>query len=266
MRSTLLVVLLLHSFALLHAQSAFGGLAVGAAYGIDRIDSASLNSFVESFNTYYAANIKAKYASFPEALPGPVIRVGYRGSGLAGSKLAMAFQYQTGKHHIPRSATLGTGLKNELDLDVVNRDVLIEVGVGGKRGFLNALMQGQFRNSTITYYTVYQDGSRSIGYEFDINGYYEVSTPEIMAGVSAGLQLGKRVIIPIQVAFPVWLPGGDFINMTDYDTSRYRSNDFPREFDFWVKDRLGVDEGNAITEGNFRGMRISIGVEILLTR
>ncbi|MBN8589190.1 MAG: hypothetical protein J0L94_12820 [Rhodothermia bacterium] len=266
MRSTFLLLLFLLFPASLLAQSSLGGLTVGAVYGADRMDNANLNTFVSSFNAYYSTYIKAKYEDFPAVLSGPMYRVGYRGSGLVGSKIAVALHYQSGKHHVPRTALLGSGLKNEMNLDVVNRDVLVELGVGGKRGFINALMQGQFRNSTITYYTVYQDGSRSIGYEFDINGYYEVSTPEIMAGVSAGLRLGKRVIIPIQVVFPVWLPGGDTINMTDYDTSRYRSNDFPREFDFWVKDRLGVDQENALTQGDFRGVRISVGLEIQLTK
>lgn len=258
--------LILGLFPLMSFAQSKGGLTVGVVYGLDRYKAEDLNTFVETFNQYYATYIKSKYEAFPDALSMPLVRLGYRGTGVAGTKLALGFQYQFGHTNVIRTATLGSNVKNEMDLRMLNRDVVLEMGFGGKRGFVNAVMQGQFRKTTMTYHTIYQDGSRSIGYEYDINGYYEVETPEIMAGLSTGLRLGKRMTIPIQVVFPVWLPGGDFVNMTDYDTSRYRSNDFPREFDFWVKDRLGVDSGNALTEGGFRGMRITVGLEVQLTR
>lgn len=243
-----------------------GGLTAGLVYGVDRWKSDDLNTFINTFNTYYTQNTKSAFETTSSTLTAPMLRVGYRGFGLLGGKSSFAFLYQTGNSQLKRNFTFANDLKNELDLHIRNRDILVEVGISNPKGYINALMQGQFRYSKITYSTLYQDGSRSLGYEYDLNGVYELNISEIMAGISAGYRVGKRLTIPVTVSVPAWLPGGDFIFMTDYDTSRYRSNNFPREYDLWAQDRLGVDTENGLSESTFRGIRFTIGLEYQITR
>ncbi|MBK8556345.1 MAG: hypothetical protein IPL65_11515 [Lewinellaceae bacterium] len=137
----------------------------------------------------------------------------------------------------------------------------------GKTLMLEGLLNIGFRNSTLDVLTVYPDGSKSQGYEFDINGVYTTFTPCYEAGFAVGIRLG-RIILNGRISRALNFLGNDrgegATTLTDFDVNRYRYNEFPRDFKVWLDNNPNTVTENVVYSGELRGTRIAFGIDLLL--
>lgn len=253
---------------LLVAQSLKFSLGYGGS--MDKANFEPFNSFFTSFNTAAGANLKSPFALIPAS---SIVTHGVRGGlFLDDSKFHTRFFLQTRSNKsLTRGMTFASGLKNECIIEYKNNDFVFDVGYAGKNILLTGTMVGQFRVLNVEYATIYQDGSRSLSYEYDLNGYYNLNASNILLGGTVAFRFG-RVLIPVQILFPTQIvPDLSEVTLLDYDVSRWRSSDFPKDYAAWSANKIPTTEAerlakeaNSINETDMLGMRVLVGVEVLL--
>ena len=235
--------------------AAQAGLYLTAGFERAAYDTESLDLFTDTYNDYYAQRQDTPFEYVDPALVRPVFGASIRyADGLYASGA-----YQFGRASQTRESDLGA-LDQRYDLTVTDHTVLTELGFATGPLYVAGVVGGVFRFETLDYRTVYADGSESRGNELLPTGRYTGTTPHLDAGVAVGLTLG-RVVVPVRVTVPVMSFGG--APMTDPDLSAFRTY-FPADWDRYLQDGGGLDDGNAITDDAFMGMRVSVGVELRL--
>lgn len=256
---------------MLYAQSFKISLGYGGTQ--DRLNLEPFNQFFTSFNKAVGVNLKSGFQPIPaNAIQTHGFRGGlfYTGKDDRGLHTRLYLQTRANKRFI-RELTFASNLKNEIVIDVKNNDFVFDVGYAGKNIILTASMAAMLRALNVEYATIYQDGSRSLSNEYDLNGFYELYASNVMLGGSLAFRFG-RVLIPIHVLFPTQIvPDLDDVKLLDYSVSRYRANEFPVDYPAWVTNKIPTTEAerlakdaNSIPETALQGMRIIVGVEFLI--
>lgn len=243
-------------------------LTLGFGYEIDGFDAETgLNNFARTYNDYMENILEEPLRQMGAfSMKGLYGSMGYR---MTSPGFTLAANVAYGESHYTNTAQLTLGLGQEHDLRFSDVNFLFSGGpVFAKTIFLEGLINIGLRNSTLEVATLYPDGSRSLSYEYDINGVYTGFTPCYELGGSLGVRLG-RILVSARItrAFPFLEGDPELANIStlqDADTNRFRSNDFPRDFGKWVDAVNYYDETNAVFANELRGTRIAVSVEFFL--
>ncbi|HEX8386894.1 MAG TPA: hypothetical protein VF576_11965 [Rubricoccaceae bacterium] len=235
--------------------TAQAGLYLTTGFERASYDPGSLDLFTDTYNEYYVQRLDAPFEYVDPSLVRPVFGVSFRyADGVYASGA-----YQFGRASQARASDLGA-VDQRYDLTVTDHTVLTELGFETGPVYVAGVVGGVFRSETIDYRTVYADGSESRGNELLPTGRYTGTTPYLDAGVAVGLTVG-RVVVPVRVTVPVVSFGG--VPMSDPDLSAFRTY-FPADWDRYLEDGGGLDDGNAVHDDAFMGMRVTVGVELRL--
>ena len=248
----LLPALLLLAAPALRAQTV--SLWAGGGFERAAYDTVDLDVFTDTYNTYYAQRLDAPYDFVDPTLSHPFFGGTIR---IDAGTLVAAFGYQYGRKGQTRAADLGA-IEQAFDLTVTDHTVVTELGLDLGAGlYLAGVVSGVFRSVALDHRTTYADGSTSIGNELVPNGHFTGVNPHLDAGVGVGLRLG-RIAVPVRVTVPVMTFEGN--PLTDFDL-QLRSY-FPADWERYLEDNANVDDGNAVREDAFGGLRVTVGVEL----
>jgi hypothetical protein len=253
------VLLFLLAF-LLAAPLASAQIGVYAHVGLERTGFApeALDVFTDTYNDYYSQRIETPFAAPDGSVTRPVLGVTARYA----DGLYAAFGYQYGRSTQTRSADLD-GLGQQYELHVLDHSIHIELGMELGGGlYAGGVFSGLFRGESITFETVYPDGSVSIGNEVLPNGYFTATSPDFGYGLTVGFVRG-RFAVPVRVVFPSKFFSTDELPLTDYDRQATRTY-FPSDWARFLEDGSGFDDTNAVNDADFFAPHFSIGVEVRL--
>ncbi|MEO0899771.1 MAG: hypothetical protein AAFY71_25390 [Bacteroidota bacterium] len=239
-----------------------------ADYDFATIDASEINSFYNSFNSYFENSLAVPY----ETLTGnefahPNFGIGIRFMSGMDKPLGFTsnFILSRGQKHHVNTATWVDDLQHEVDLRI--RDWTFGISVGAQlKSILSAELHvtGYIRSMLLTYSTIYQDGSRSITPEYKLNGLYWSSNVELHYGPQVSLRLGG-VALTARYSLPI----NSFLESSKYDigflqteTNHFPPTDFPRDMQMWVEEPIQfLEEDNSVKAGFFTGSRFVIGIE-----
>lgn len=263
----LLLLLLLAPIALSAQDDILVGVTLKADYGRYTMNDPDINDFYTSYNQFYS-NVMVRpfdtlsMREFSHPAYGMGIRVA---SGKAFGPSAGLFLTRGTTRHTEQ-AEFQNGIISQTDFLV--KDVVCQVDAGFHAGqvlYLHGHIAGHFRTTIMDFGYFYQDGSYSIGNEYDVLGVFHGWTTTLDVGANAMLRLG-RVMIPVGISFPTnFASDGGLLSFTDYDITRIRWNDLPRDFETWANDPASLDlEEGFVRMESFRSVRLNVGVEIFL--
>ncbi|MEM0963960.1 MAG: hypothetical protein AAGK21_15640, partial [Bacteroidota bacterium] len=254
-RLTCLALGLLPLAAAVGAQPS--GLSITGGYAVSAFDGDRLAELGETYSDFYVARLDGPVELLPTG--SEAFSVGATARIDAGG-MAAAFGVQLGRDAFDVTTRFENGSGDHVTTETSDlaawTELTLPVGplaVGGHAG-------GLFREVRIESATVYADGSESLGSEFRLNGVYTASATSLEVGPVVALQLGSRILVPLRVLFPFEIASVG-LPLTDNDT--FQGNDtFPRDFDRFVADDFGTDDEAAVSDRDFVGRRIVVGVEI----
>lgn len=265
----LLFFLLIFSPCSLFAQDHQVALTLRGDYESSQLTGFELNDFFQSYNAYYGVNMKQPFdtvATSGLSHAGWGMGMRFLSGDNAGFATGIFLTY--GSKSIRNESIFANNLLTRTDFRVKDYNCQVDVGFHLKRFLLiQGHLSARVRESLFDLGYVYQDGSFSRGNEYDILGVYHGSTITLDVGASAGLKLGP-VFIPVGISFPTnMVPDDGLSTMLDYDITRIRWNDLPRNYQMWADDPVNFDPfEDAVRTQSFRSVRINIGVEIWLGR
>lgn len=281
----LILVYLLCSFVVLPAISQVIGISIGGHYQRCGFVKDELNAAVASYNNVlplYANSTPDKFWVQPMKpyvgnmpLTGRMFSLQARGFGkkdLGG--FSWVFGIRTGKSSAATRSSKSVYNSGD-EWNLWTKDITVTLSAGttlGKHFFWNILStETVFRTTRLHSQTIWGDGSKSSGFEHwyfqeynGINGMYKAPFIGLDTGTEIGLKFG-RILIPARIGylFPVF---SEDQPLNDYTLdARYRQNSFPKNFQLYIDEPMGQSEDiNAIGQNQFRGLRMSIGVEFML--
>ena len=219
-----------------------------------------LERFDRTYSAYYAARLDGDTDLLPESNLAPSLGVSWR-SRPTGLRFGLGYEISraTSDAEARFENDSGNRVSTALLDQVISMDVLVPVV---PRVSIGAVASGAFRQLTVTARSIYADGSESLGGEYRINGVYEDTDPFFEFGALAEVALVPRVAATVRYTVPVGAPGGDLgIPLRDDDLQQ-GNNSFPRDFDRWLADAPGLDDGAAIRASHFQGPRLQVGLSI----
>lgn len=227
-----------------------------------------MNDFFRSYNDYYAGNIPQ---TFDTIAAGELSHGGWGGSiRYFGNGDKVAFQsglvITHGSKEVFREAVFRNGITTRADWKVKDLNVQYDIGMSlYKTLTLAGHMSGRFRFSEIAIGYFYQDGSYSLGDEYDILGVYSANTTTLDFGFSAGLKI-KRLYLQLGVSYPTNAFSDDgLLTLLDYDERQIRWLDIPRDYRTWAEDPANIDlETGFVRANSLRATRINFGLEFFL--
>lgn len=240
------------------------GPTLHVGYQASGINPGDLNTFAETFNAHYAGVIPVPLKSY-SALPahGFNAGVGYRlfNRERTGFSAYLGYAYAQAMHK--NRAVFQNNLGYEFGLKLRDHYVHFEAGAGIKgRVFINACASFILRKTTMRSQTVYQDGTKSVGNEYDINGIYTGTTNAIAPGISVGGRIWHFFITGRALySLPLFKSP---LYLTDYSVLRYRSHDFPKDYGVFNTDVTGMDQENGLSANGFNGVVLQINLEFMI--
>ncbi|MCB0637955.1 MAG: hypothetical protein KDC54_15105 [Lewinella sp.] len=244
-----------------------GGLVLRGGYEYSEFTGSDFNDFVRNYNAYYGGNMKSPMdtlALTASSHPEMGIGVRYYSGENFGFSTSLILNY--GQRKFGTESTFANDIVTAADFRVRDWTAQIDLGIHIKKVlFLHGHLAGRFRRSVLDLGYYYQDGSYSLGNEYDILGVYQANTTTLDVGGGLGLKLGP-VFIPVSISFPTNAFSDDgLLTLMDFDKRQIRWNDLPRDFETWVNDpaSLDLDEG-FVRAQSFRTWRINIGIELLI--
>lgn len=263
------IILLLGCLSPLFAfsQSGFAGFTLRADYGSYRMPENDLNDFFRSYNDYYGASMKVPFDTLSATVfshPSFGAGVRYASPGVVGFSTGLFVQF--GRKAFTQQSQFQNDIITETSFLVKDYTYQIDVGFHVMSIlFIHGLLAGHTRNATLDLGYYYQDGSYTLGNEYDILGVYSALNSTLDVGFGAMLKLGP-VIIPVSISYPTnAFSDGGLISIMDFDTHRVRWNELPRDFRTWADDPVNMDLDNGFVRGEtLNSVRINVGIEILL--
>ncbi|RMG61689.1 MAG: hypothetical protein D6722_19340 [Bacteroidetes bacterium] len=242
-------------------------LSLRAEYERGTLQAFDLNDFFRSYNAYYGANMAQPFdtlgaTDLSHPAFGGALRWTYGQKVGFHTGLSMVY----GRKEVQRTARYANGIVTQLDLEA--RDFTFQYDVGlllGGTLSLNSHLAGRIRHSWGYLGYVYQDGTYSLGNEYDILSVYQATTVTLDVGGSIGLHLG-RVYIPVGISYPTNFASDDgLLSFLDFDETQVRWSDLPRDYTTWANDPASIDLDTGFVRANsFRAVRLTIGLEISL--
>ncbi|MBK7409641.1 MAG: hypothetical protein IPJ40_17300 [Saprospirales bacterium] len=149
---------------------------LGVGYEIDGFDAETgINNFVRTYNGYFGNNLDEPLREMGRfSMNGLFGSAGYRMTS-PGFTLGGIVTYGNSRYTNTSQLAIGLGQEHALRFNDLN--FLFSGGpVLGKFLFLEGVLNIGLRHSTMEVATLYPDGSRSLSYEYDINGVYTTFT------------------------------------------------------------------------------------------
>lgn len=248
----------------LNGQTQNSGLVILGGYQASGTKTADLNRFVSSFNAYYHGVIPSPLSEYKMVQShGYNVGGGYRYLNRERTTFSFFGGYAFASAFNRNSATFANGIGMDFAHKMRDHQIFLETGVGIKGVvFINACLDFMFRKTSLRSATVYQDGTKSIGGEYDINGMYTGTTNAFAPGISVGGRvwnffLTGRVLYTLPfLKTPLYL--------TDYSAWRYRSHNFPQDFGEFIADVDGSNQENGINANNYNGLLIQLNLEFMI--
>jgi hypothetical protein len=259
------LILLILTLGTITVQSQQVFLTAGGSLMSMRWNPVNMNHFVSSYNTYYGQSIVEPYKEHDGKVGDMAWKFNLILMDEEESGFVAAMSYSHNRTTQVNHSKLLSGFEQEYELIFKDHDITIDLGYSiGGLVFANFSTAFLFRNNQINYYTIIQDGTRSMGFEYDINGVYKTFTPSVELGTTLGLKLG-RFFVPFRITWPISYMEEYQTSLLDFDANRYRQHDFPRDFGLFIQDTMGEQaETNTIYSSDFKGPRFSIGIEFAL--
>ena len=244
----------------LTASAQPSGLYLTGAYSRTQFDGDRLALLGETYSDVFSSVLDAPVDFLPGEQAHPAVGATLR---LNAGTLGAGFSYQVGRATSDEASAFSNGRGNRVQARTL--DHVVTVDVTGQLGpvVLGGSFGGMFRGVRVEVATTYPDGAESLGSEFVFNGVYTASSAYFEAGVLGGLMLGDRVFVPVRLVFPVET-SDDRLPVTDFDASRSGKNYLPRDFDRFLADPNGLDDGAAVSDRDYVGPRLQVGVEFRL--
>lgn len=219
-----------------------------------------LTRFDRTYSAYYAARLDGDTELLPESALAPALGVRWS-TGQTGLRFGFGYEVSLASSNAEARFENDSGNRVETSVTdhMISMDMLIPIV---SRVSVGAVASGAFRQLDVTARSIYADGSESLGGEYTINGVYEDSDTFFEVGGVAEIRLVPRVAATVRYTLPVAGPGGDLgIPLRDDDLEQ-GNNSFPRDFDRWLADGAGLDDGAAIRASDFQGPRLQVGLSI----
>lgn len=244
----------------IHAQK--HNFTVGFGYSYNGFNPQNMNKFFNSFNQYYTVGMKKPFDTLSSSsFQGYQFNIGWRyfdrEKSSFSSYIGYAFGYSTNANSVKIHNNTGYDLESAFSC----HDFMFEGGYQiQSRVFIHGLLGIGIRDIQAKMWKVYQDGSRSMGYEYDINGWYQTNSFSIQLGGSLGVRIW-HFFIPFKIWYEVPFFSDNALSLTDFDVNRYRDNQLPNDYTQWLNSNVTIDENNRIPENDFMGLRIQTGIE-----
>ena len=242
-------------------------LSLRADYEHTTLQGFDLNDFFRSYNAYYGVNMAQPFDTLGATeLSHPAFggALRFTSGGPVGFHTGLFVTY--GTKAVQRQSRFVNDIVTQFDLEV--RDLYFQYDVGlllGGALSLNAHMAGRIRKNWGYLGYVYQDGTYSLGNEYDILSVYQATTVTLDLGGSVGLHLG-RVYIPLSISFPTNFASDEgLLSFLDFDETQVRWSDLPRDYTTWANDPVNIDlDTGFVRARSFRALRVNLGLEISL--
>lgn len=252
------LVLTVGLLAALGARAQPSGLYLTGAYSQVQYDGDRLAQLGETYSARFADVLDAPVDFLPGSGAYPSLGLtGRLGTGSFGAGLT----YQLGRSTSDVASAFSNGRGNRVQTRTLDHVVTIDLTKQFGPVVVGASGGAMFRGVRVEVATTYPDGAESLGSEFVFNGVYTSSSPYFEAGVLGGFVLADRVFIPVRLVFPIEI-SQDRLPVTDFDASRNGKNYLPRDFERYLADPTGLDDNAAISDRDYVGPRLQIGVEI----
>lgn len=251
-------LLLLAGLVACAASAQPSGLYLTGALSRTQFDGDRLALLGETYSDAFADALGAPVDFLPgertHPAAGATVRIG-------GGGLGVGFGYQVGRATSDEASSFSNGRGNRVRARTL--DHVATLDVTGQLGpvVLGGSFGGMFRGVRVEVATTYPDGSESLGSEFVFNGVYTASSTYFEAGVLAGLALGDRVFVPVRLVVPVEMVE-DRLPVQDFDASAGGTHYLPRDFDRYLADPALIDDGAAVSDRDYVGPRLQVGVEV----
>jgi hypothetical protein len=251
----------------LYAQYVFN-FSFGPGVSFNRLDPTQLDTFSVSWNDYYKVGLKQGFSLWDKQYAAPGFEIAF--DMYNPSRLSAHVSFSVGAYwtkHVNKSI-LWNNYVHELDFRY--NDVPVFIGLGPQfKGlvFVDYLFGGNFREISMRSTVTYPDGSRSMGYEMDILGYYEAGSTKLHHGVGISARLW-RFMISARWTFPIqWKnESGSETQLMDFDVNRWRQSEFPVDFRKFsdLSQGLVYDEENMVDEVPLHKSVINVSVKFLI--
>jgi hypothetical protein len=241
------------------------GPVLGFGYGFNGFNTEGLNTFVRTHNNYLPSAVKQPFNDYGFSS----MRGFYGAAGMrfmrrdkGGGVWGVFYQWGSARHRNSSHFTNGRG--RELDLRFSTHDVMVEGGFQIKGiAFLEALVGMMIRKVGLYSHILYADGSRSLGTEYDLNGYYHVTEAAPYVGGAIGFRIW-HFFFPLRIMYSFSVFGHE-ASLTDFDVMRFRQTEFPRDVGVFIQDVMGEKfETNRVPQSDFNGLRVQFGVEFMM--
>jgi hypothetical protein len=240
------------------------GPTIHFGYQGSGIKPAEMNRFVSTFNQHYEGVIPKPlkaYSVFPSH--GFNAGIGYRFFKRESGGVTGYVGYSYAQTRNRNTATFKNRLGYDFGMKFRDHFFYLEAGAGIRgRFFVNGCLDFLFRKTTIRSSTVYQDGTKSIGSEYDINGMYTGTTNAFAPGISLGGRVWHFFIVS-RLLYTVPLIKSS-LYLTDYSVLRMRSHDFPQDFEGFLVDVTGENQENGIKSDGFNGLLFQLNIEFMI--
>lgn len=243
-------------------------LTLRADYGRFTQPENDLNDFYRSYNEYYSSVLPAPFDTISHTeFSHPNVGAGIR--YFTGEKVGFTSGlFMTyGRSRFSQQSVFRSNLTTETKFETRDWTLQYDLGIHIRRFLLiQGHLGGTFRKTVLDLGYIYQDGSYSIGNEYDILGVYIARTNTLDMGASVTLKLG-RVLIPVSMTWPTpWISDDNLLTLVDFDKRQIRWKDLPRDFETWADDPPNIDLDNGFVRArSLRFTRFTVGLELMLT-
>lgn len=257
-------------FSLAATQGSYGqytfNFSLGPGVSFNKMDPTQLDTFSASWNRYYKVNMKQDYAMWSSRTTAPGFDIAF--DFYNPSKVSFHMLFSVGAYWGKQvnKSILWNNYVHELDLRF--NDVPVFFGLGPQfKGFLfiDYLFGADFRSTSLRSTVTYPDGSRSMGYEMDILGYYESTAPTFAHGVAVSIKIW-RLMLSARWTFPLKTALNSETHLMDFDVNRYRQSEFPVNFETFSSQNLVYDEANMLNETPLNKSTLNFSLKFVIGR
>jgi len=257
-------------FSLNSGHSQVAGPYISIGYSIDRFETAGINQFHETFNSFWQGELTNEWQNLKgNELSSPFFNIGFRGHSdeKIGLSWATGFQYNQGSHL--NGITWNSGVIQQYKLK--SKDFLWTAQAGiafDKWVNLDFFIAGGGRNISLRYTTIYQNGEESIGSEYKLNGYYDGLVALFDLGAEISVNVGSFSIFGrYTVGTKNFPPSRGLVTIEDYSSNNYPPTDFPSNYTTYATDVVGYVENNeGVKTDDFLPNRLAFGVTYIVNR
>jgi hypothetical protein len=247
---------------------------VQAGYGMYNLKAPGFQIFFNTYNNYFAADIKTPFKDDFSPAFGFWWRAGYCFSN---NDPGFYLNAITGvsKFNTKNTVTLSNDDQREVKLSVSDWSTDLILGFGSNTFHVAPVGSFYLRNNRAYNGFIYTDGTKSYGTEKILNGIFSASRFSTSFGAEVGFGIKQLNLIcrATKINKPFEKDGStyldyykDFVDFKDFNpvAAHNPTEYFPADVEFFQNDQLASESANNMVYINDRGWQISIGVQINL--